>query len=82
MYMCFSKTPALSPTGDIRPFSEKGDGTMLGEGISMMALRRLEDAEADGDKIYAILNDILPNKLTNHTWDLLSPSLKPVKTFQ
>ncbi len=58
MYMCFSKTPALSPTGDIRPFSENGDGTMLGEGFSMMALRRLEDAEADGDKIYAVINGI------------------------
>jgi acyl transferase domain-containing protein len=27
MYMCFSKTPALSPTGDCRPFSDKADGT-------------------------------------------------------
>ena len=33
MYMCFSKTPALSPTGDCRPFSDGADGTMLGEGI-------------------------------------------------
>ncbi len=24
MYMCFSKTPALSPTGDCRPFSDRG----------------------------------------------------------
>jgi len=28
------------------------------------------------------LNDIQPNKLTNRTWDFLSPSLKPVKVFQ
>ena len=27
MYMCFSKTPALSPTGDCRPFSDRADGT-------------------------------------------------------
>src|SRR5205085_7128873 len=31
MYMCFSKTPALSPTGDARPFDANGDGTILGE---------------------------------------------------
>ena len=31
MFMCFGKTPALSPTGDCRPFSDNADGTMLGE---------------------------------------------------
>ncbi|MGZ5051727.1 MAG: SDR family oxidoreductase [Methylobacter sp.] len=58
MFMCFSKTPALSPSGDCRPFSEAADGTMLGEGIGMVALRRLADAERDGDKIYAVLRGI------------------------
>ena len=51
MYLCFSKTPALSPTGDCRPFSDAADGTMLGEGIAMMALKRLDDAERDGDRV-------------------------------
>ena len=55
MYMCFSKTPALSPTGDCRPFSDSADGTLLGEGIAMMALKRLDDAERDGDRIYAVI---------------------------
>jgi malonyl CoA-acyl carrier protein transacylase len=55
MYICFSKTPALSPTGDCRPFSDKADGTLLSEGIGMVALKRLDDAERDGDRIYAVL---------------------------
>ncbi|MFT7463765.1 MAG: polyketide-type polyunsaturated fatty acid synthase PfaA, partial [Pseudohongiellaceae bacterium] len=55
MYMCFSKTPALSPTGDVRPFSADGDGTILGEGLGMLVLKRLEDAEKDGDRIYAVI---------------------------
>ena len=55
MQMCFSKTPALSPTGDCRPFSNQADGTILGEGLGMVALRRLGDAERDGDRIYALL---------------------------
>ena len=58
MFMCFSKTPALSPTGDCRPFSDQADGTMLGEGLGMVALKRLEDAERDGNRIYAVINGI------------------------
>ncbi|MFJ3801178.1 SDR family oxidoreductase [Streptomyces sp. NPDC090088] len=58
MYMCFSKTPALSPTGDCRPFSDAADGTVLGEGLVMLALKRLTDAERDGDRIYAVLRGI------------------------
>ncbi|WP_339678917.1 beta-ketoacyl synthase N-terminal-like domain-containing protein [uncultured Hyphomonas sp.] len=58
MYMCFSKTPALSPTGDCRPFSNAADGTMLGEGVGMLALRRLEDAERDGNTIHAVIRGL------------------------
>jgi acyl transferase domain-containing protein len=58
MYMCFSKTPALSPSGDCRPFSDQADGTMLGEGIAMVALKRLSDAERDGDRVYAVITGI------------------------
>ncbi|MCX6929321.1 MAG: beta-ketoacyl synthase N-terminal-like domain-containing protein, partial [Verrucomicrobia bacterium] len=58
MYMCFSKTPALSPTGDAKPFSKDCDGTILGEGIGILVLKRLADAERDGDKIYAVIKGI------------------------
>ena len=58
MFTCFSKTPALSPTEDCRPFSSRADGTMLGEGLAMFALRRLADAERDGDAIYALIRGL------------------------
>jgi len=58
MYMCFSKTPALSPTGNARPFDENSDGTILGEGLGLVVLKRLADAERDGDKIYAVIRGV------------------------
>ncbi|MDD5629491.1 MAG: beta-ketoacyl synthase N-terminal-like domain-containing protein, partial [Elusimicrobia bacterium] len=58
MFMCFSKTPALSPSGDIRPFDAQGDGTMLGEGLGMLVLKRLDEAERDGDRVYAVLKGL------------------------
>ncbi|WP_330181273.1 acyltransferase domain-containing protein [Nocardia sp. NBC_01503] len=58
IYMCFSKVGALSPTDRISPFADGADGTMLGEGISMLALRRLEDARRDGNRIYAVIRGL------------------------
>ena len=37
------------------PFDADGDGTILGEGLGMVVLKRLADAERDGDRIYAVL---------------------------
>ncbi|MGK0169420.1 MAG: acyl transferase domain-containing protein, partial [Gammaproteobacteria bacterium] len=58
MYMCFSKTPALSPTGESRPFDHDGDGTILGEGAGVLMLKRLSDAQRDGDHIRAVIKGI------------------------
>ena len=58
MHMCFAKTGVLSPSGDARPFSADSDGTVLGEGIGILVLKRLEEAERDGDRIYAVIRGI------------------------
>ncbi|MFO0807665.1 MAG: SDR family NAD(P)-dependent oxidoreductase [Gemmataceae bacterium] len=58
MYMCFSKTPALSPSGDAKPFDAAGDGTILGEGLGVVVLKRLADAERDANRIYAVIKGI------------------------
>jgi len=57
-YLCFSKTPAFSPSQKIRPFDEESDGMLIGEGLGMMVLKRLEDAERDGNRIFAIIRGI------------------------
>ena len=54
-YMAFSKTHALSPRGQCRPFDVSADGIALSEGMATLVLKRRVDAERDGDKIYAII---------------------------
>ena len=51
MHMCFAKTGVLSHSGDARPFSAQDDGTVLGEGIGILVLKRLVDAERDGETL-------------------------------
>ncbi|MEA5514991.1 polyketide synthase [Nodularia sp. UHCC 0506] len=57
-YISFSKTPAVSPSENTKPFDAKSDGMLLGEGVCMYVLKRLEDAERDNDKIYAVIKGI------------------------
>ncbi|MDR1045591.1 MAG: SDR family NAD(P)-dependent oxidoreductase [Candidatus Adiutrix sp.] len=58
MYTCFSKTPALAPSGEVRAYDRDGDGTMLGEGLGMLVLKRLNDARRDGDRVYAVIRGV------------------------
>jgi acyl transferase domain-containing protein/NAD(P)-dependent dehydrogenase (short-subunit alcohol dehydrogenase family)/acyl carrier protein len=58
MYMCFSKSKALSPSGHARPFDKSADGTTIGEGIGIILLKRLDDAERDGDTVYAVIRGL------------------------
>lgn len=55
IYQIFSQLGALSHKGNIRPFSEEADGTLLAEGVGILAIKRLSDAEAAGDRIYALV---------------------------
>jgi 3-oxoacyl-(acyl-carrier-protein) synthase/malonyl CoA-acyl carrier protein transacylase/phosphopantetheinyl transferase len=51
----FSQLKALSPQGRIRPFDASADGLLIGEGTGIVVLKRLEDAEKDGDRVYAVI---------------------------
>ena len=53
-YVKFSKIGALSADGS-RPYAEGANGFVMGEGAAVFLLKRLEDAERDGDKIYAVV---------------------------
>ncbi|MFI5120521.1 MAG: SDR family NAD(P)-dependent oxidoreductase [Thermoanaerobaculia bacterium] len=56
-FVKFCKIGALSATGT-RPFGEGADGFVMGEGCAAFLLRRLEDAERDGDRIYAVVRGV------------------------
>ncbi|WP_020667157.1 type I polyketide synthase [Amycolatopsis nigrescens] len=57
-YLMFASAGALSPTGRCRPFDTAADGIALGEGVACLALKRLADAERDGDRVYAVIKGV------------------------
>lgn len=50
-----NKLGILSPDGLCRPFGDTANGTVLGEGVGSVVLRRLEDAVEAGDRIYGLI---------------------------
>ena len=58
LMMIFSQLGALSHRGQLSSFDKDADGTLLGEGVGMVVLKRLAEAERDGNHIYAVLKNI------------------------
>ncbi|MER5733601.1 SDR family NAD(P)-dependent oxidoreductase [Streptomyces sp. NPDC002138] len=57
-YLMFASVRALSPSGRCRPFDAGADGIALGEGVGALVLKRLADAERDGDRVYAVIKSV------------------------
>ncbi|MFT6820092.1 MAG: acyl transferase domain-containing protein, partial [Myxococcota bacterium] len=55
-YVAFSRIGAMSEAGRCRPFDKSADGFVQGDGAGALFLKRLEDAERDGDRIYALID--------------------------
>ncbi|WP_406162926.1 polyketide synthase dehydratase domain-containing protein [Streptomyces sp. NBC_01005] len=55
LWSVFSQLGALSRSERIRPFHRDADGVLIGEGTGIVVLKRLADAERDGDRIYAVV---------------------------
>jgi acyl transferase domain-containing protein/NAD(P)H-dependent flavin oxidoreductase YrpB (nitropropane dioxygenase family)/NAD(P)-dependent dehydrogenase (short-subunit alcohol dehydrogenase family) len=54
-YLLFASVHALSPSGQCKSFDRSADGIVLGEGVAALVLKRLSDAERDGDRVYAVI---------------------------
>ncbi|MBC7997564.1 MAG: polyketide synthase dehydratase domain-containing protein, partial [Leptolyngbya sp.] len=72
-YQMFCSLTALSPNQAIRPFDDSADGTILGEGIGAIVLKRYSEAVANGDRIYAVIRGV-GSSSDGHGTSLLAPS--------
>jgi phosphopantetheine--protein transferase-like protein len=58
LWSVFTQLRALSPTEKIKPFDRHADGTLLSEGTGVVLLKRLSDALAAGDRVYAVIRGV------------------------
>lgn len=58
---------------DAQPFNSLVEGTLLSEGVGFVALKRLDDARRDGDRIYAVVRGMGLASDGNDT-SILAPS--------
>lgn len=65
----------LSSDGHCRTFDEKADGTVVGNGVGILVLKRLQDAEKDKDFIHAIIKGFSVNNDGQNKIGFHAPSI-------
>lgn len=60
-YLCLRRMGALSPSGACRPFDRRADGFVPGEGVAVLLIRPLADAQAAGDTVYGVIRGTAVN---------------------
>ncbi|BBB93440.1 MAG TPA: SDR family NAD(P)-dependent oxidoreductase [Methylomusa anaerophila] len=61
LYISFNKAGMLCEDGRCKTFSNQANGYVRGEGVGMLFLKKLKDAEAAGDHIYGIIRSTAEN---------------------
>src|SRR3546814_13182803 len=57
-----SRPHMMAPDGRCKPFDAAADGFVRGEGCGIVVLKRLADAEADGDRVLAVISGSAVNQ--------------------
>ena len=65
-----------SPDGRTRPFEASGKGTVFSDGAGVVLLKRLEEAQKDGDIIYGVLKGVGVNNDGGDKGSFMAPSPK------
>lgn len=65
----------VSPDGHVRAFDAKANGTVFGSGGGILVLKRLADALADGDNIYAVIKGSAVNNDGSEKAGYTAPSV-------
>ncbi|HUQ68975.1 MAG TPA: beta-ketoacyl synthase N-terminal-like domain-containing protein, partial [Planctomycetaceae bacterium] len=73
--LVFNRLQAVSKSGQIRPMDRRADGLLMGEGAGAVLLKRLDDAIADGDQIYAVVKGT-GSSSDGKQLDVLAPAWK------
>jgi acyl transferase domain-containing protein/acyl carrier protein len=71
----YKEDGVLSPDGYCRAFDVNAKGTVFGNGVGIVVLKRLRDAVADGDRIYAIIKGTAINNDGSQKVGLTAPSV-------
>ncbi|MCW8999235.1 MAG: beta-ketoacyl synthase N-terminal-like domain-containing protein, partial [Kangiellaceae bacterium] len=78
-HICYSSLNALSPSGRCRSFDDGADGYIRSEGCGAVVLKRLSEAERDGDNILAVIRGTAVNH-NGHNGGLTVPSAEAQET--
>ncbi len=71
----YSEGGIVSPDGQCRTFDASAQGSVMGNGVGVVLLKRFRDALADGDHMYAIIRGSAMNNDGSHRVSITAPGL-------
>lgn len=80
-FISMSNARMLSPTGECRPFDNGANGIVVGDGVGVVILKRLQDALRDNDSIYGVIRGSGTNQ-DGRTLGITVPSFQAQSDLQ